>query len=445
MILYGQPDGIYRVPADGGPSELIIPAEEGEILYGPELMPDGDSVLFSALTAGATNFDNAQVAVQSLSNGERTVLISGGNDAHYMPTGHLVYALGDGLFAVAFDTAARSVSGGAVSLVQGLARIGASPSRNYGIADDGTLVYLNVDGLLTAAVTSTPVWVDRDGKEDPLGLECLCGSPGVSPDGTRVAFQEVNREISQSDIWLWSLTQRAKTRLTLESGLHVGPVWSPDSTRIAYSSIGEGIFARSADGTGTPELLLPGSNAVVWDWPQDDELIFTDGGDIGVLSLTGERQRRPLLATTNVNEYRPAVSPDGRWIAYESDKTGQLEIFVRPFPDVDAGEWLVSSGGGQEPDWSPDDRTLFYFGPTSVMEAAIGDGPAFTFEAPRPTFDRARYNSPGSPPRTYAVSPDGQRFLMWRSAPAEAAAGGNFQIIVVQNWVEELKRRVPTE
>jgi serine/threonine-protein kinase len=439
-ILFGQAAGIYRVSANSGTPELVIPAEEGELLYGPELMPDGDSVLFASRTSGT--WDQAQIAVQSLSTGERTGLVSGGKDARYVPTGHLVYALGDGLFAAAFDTATHSVSGGAVSLVQGLASTSTTGAAHYGIADDGTLVYVNSVGVPTPSA-NWPVWVDHDGNEEPLGLEgCFCRSPSVSPDGTRVAFQEVNAEISQSDIWVWSLTQRTKTRLTFEAGLAVGPVWSPDSRRIAYTSLGEGLFVRLADGTGMRETLLT-SAGVVWDWTADDELIFTDGGDIFVLSLAGDRERRPLL-TTNFNESRPAVSPDGRWIAYESDQTRQLEVHVRPFPDVDAGRWQVSSGGGQEPDWSRDGQTLFYFGPTSLMEAAIGDGPAFTFATPKATLDHAGYVGPGVPPRVYAVSSDGERLLLWK-IPADAPGGLRFRIVVVTNWVEELKRRVPTE
>ena len=443
-ILYGQAEGIYRVRADGGTPELIVPAENSELLYGPELMADGDSVLFSALSAIGGTWDEAQVVVQSLSSGERTVLVSGGHDAHYVPTGHLVYALGDGLFAVAFDAATRSVSGGAVSLVQGLAR--GQSAAHYGIADDGTLVYVVDAAGVTAAGTNIFPWVGRDGEEESLGLEaCNCASPSVSPDGTRVAFHEANAGITQSDIWVWSFTQHTKTRLTFEMGLDVGPAWSPDSKRVAYSSIGQGIFARLADGTGMPELLLSSRDgAVVWDWTADDELIFTENGDIAVLSLAGDREPRPLM-TTNFNEYRPAVSPDGRWIAYESDESGQLEIYVRPFPDVDTGKWLVSLGGGQEPDWSPDGRTLFYFGPTSMMEAAVGDGPTFTSDTPKPIFDHSQYGTPGVPPRAYAVSPDGQRLLMEKASAAADGNGAALQIIVVQNWLEELQRRVPTE
>lgn len=455
-ILYGQLEGIYNVPADGGTPELLIPADQGEVLYGPELLPDGDSVLFSSLGLPGTSWDQAQVVMQSLSSNERTVLVQGGSDARYVPTGHLVYAFGDGLYGAAFDLATRSVTGGAVSLVHGLRRAadrddGGTAAANYGITDDGTLVYAGASNLDFRIAAHTPVWVDHTGQEESFGLEgCLCLNPSVSPDGTRLAFQEGNAQegsagVTATDIWVWSFTQGTRNRLSFEAGFQVGPVWSPDSQRVAYTSVGEGIFVRSANGIGTPELLLAGPAPVVWDWTVDDELIFTDGGDIGVIDLVS-RERRPLF-TTSFHEYRPAVSPDGRWIAYESNRTGQPEVFVRPYPDVDAGEWLVSSGGGQEPDWGPEGQALYFLGPGSMMEATVAvEGPAFAFEPPRPIFDRTRYLLPGIPPRSYAVSPDGQRFQMWipDTTLADAHASGGEEIIVVRNWVEELVRRVPT-
>jgi serine/threonine-protein kinase len=146
---------------------------------------------------------------------------------------------------------------------------------------------------------------------------------------------------------------------------------------------------------------------------------------------------------TQFNEYRPALSPDERWLAYESNESGQFEIHVRPFPDVGTGKWQVSSGGGGEPKWSRDGRMLFYLGPTSLMEAAVGDGAAFTRVTPKAVLDREPYLYNPVPPRSYEVSPDGQRFLfLKRSAAVEAEPP---QIIVVTNWVEELKRRVPTQ
>jgi serine/threonine-protein kinase len=451
-ILFGQPDGIYRVPANGGTPELVIPIREGERIYGPELLPDGESVLFSATTTAS--WDEAHIAVQSLRTGERAGLISGGSDAHYVPTGHLVYALGDGLFAVAFDAATLAVSGGAVSLVEGVTRAApsvATGTANYGVATDGTLVYLDA-GSVADFAGWTPVWFDRNGSEEPLGLgPCLCVSPAVSPDGTRVAYDFPTAAQTDSDVWVWSLTQRTNTRLTFEPGFQLGALWSPDSSRIAYTSVGQGLFVRPADGTGMPEPLLESTGAIAiiaWAWTADDELIISEaresGTDIAVLSLAGDHERRPLLST-QFNENRPTLSPDGRWLAYQSDESGQNEIFVRPYPEVGTGRWQVSSGGGEQPKWSRDGRTLFYLGPTSLMESTVRDGASFAHDTPKAVLDRQSYYYNGLPPRLYDVSPDGQRFLLMKlPGPDTEADTAPPQFIVVTNWIEELKQRVPT-
>jgi Tol biopolymer transport system component len=275
----------------------------------------------------------------------------------------------------------------------------------------------------------------------------------VAPNGARLAYDFPNADTSDSDVWVWSLAQRTNTRLTFEPGFQLGALWSPDSTRIAHSSLGLGLFVRPADGTGTPEQLLESSSApppIAWAWTAADELIISEmtasaGLDIVVLGLSGDRARRPLL-TSQFNEYRPALSPDGRWLAYQSDESGQFEIFVRPFPEVGGGKWQVSSGGGQEPKWSGDGRSLFYLSPSSLMEAGVGDGAAFTNDTPRAVLARQPYAFNELPPRRYDVSPDGQRFLLMKQSgigvDGDAATP---QVIVVTNWVEELKQRVPTQ
>ncbi len=175
-ILFGQREGILRVPATGGTPELVIATADGERMDGPQLLPDGDAVLFSVT---ASDWDAAQVVVQSLSTGTRTVLIDGGSDARYLPTGHLVYALEDGLFAVAFDLARLAVRGGPVSVVQGLMRATFSASANYGVSEDGTLVYVTA-----SAPARTLAWVDREGREEPLATAAagaFSGRPPTAP------------------------------------------------------------------------------------------------------------------------------------------------------------------------------------------------------------------------------------------------------------------------
>jgi serine/threonine-protein kinase len=270
-------------------------------------------------------------------------------------------------------------------------------------------------------------------------------SPAVSPDGTRLAYDSRTPDLTDADLWVWSLGQRTNTRLTSEPELELGSLWSPDSTQIAYSSLGEGLFMRPADGTGMPEQLVQSNRTTVaWAWTANDGLIVSEatqenGTDIAMINVAGDHERRPLL-TTPFNEYRPALSPNGRWLAYESDESGQNEIYVRPFPEVDTNKWPVSSGGGVEAKWSRDGRTLFYLGPTSLMEAAVGEGAAFTYETPKAVLDRAPYYYHPTPPRSYDVSPDGRRFVFVKLPAVEQQ-----QIIVVTNWVEELERRVPTK
>jgi serine/threonine-protein kinase len=449
-ILFGQLDGIFRVSANGGKPELVIPAKD-EVLSTPEMLPDKDSVLFSrVLGPDFAASRKAQVVVQTLSTGKRTTLVDGGTDARYLPTGHLIYAVADGLFAIAFDASRLAVSRGAVPVVQGVLRpLFGAPAANYGVSADGTLVYVsappgNQAGLLRF------VWVDREGHEEPLGLEpCICVGPTLSPDGTRVALQVVTGDRQNAEIWVWSLAKRTLQRLPAEGRLQEGPLWTPDSAQIAYSALGGGIFLRHADGTGAPEPLVQGVALVAWGWSADGDLIFNSdrvgaNGSIGVLAVGGDRRPKTLLAK-NFGSVDGALSPDGRWLAYESDEPGHYEIYVRPYPDVEAQQWVISSGGGEEPKWAPDGRTLFFRSAKSLMAAAVETGPRFSFRAPEAVLDIRGYEFRRGPPRTYDVSPDGQRFLLAKpvaGADADSVAQP-LRTVIVQNWTEELKRLVP--
>ena len=201
-ILFGQPDGIMRVSANGGTPELVIRAEKGEQVHGPQMLPDGESVLFSVTRAtGDTRWDQADIVVQSLRTGQRTVVMRGGSDARYVPSGHLVYALGDGLFAVAFDPNRREVQGGPVSVLEGVMRAAVAQvntaTANYGMSNQGTLVYATGG---SAQIQRTLVWVDRTGQEGIIPAPPRAYVyPRLSPDGTRVALDIRDQE---NDIWI---------------------------------------------------------------------------------------------------------------------------------------------------------------------------------------------------------------------------------------------------
>jgi len=450
MIYFGENEGISRVSANGGTPELMIPLEDiGN--YGAELLPDGDSVLFSVTRP--PDWDAAQIVVQSLSTGERTVLIEGGNDARYVSTGHIIYALGDTLLAVAFDPDTLTVSGGTVPVVQGVMRstTGQSGLAHYGVSENGTLVY--VSGSVVP-VTRTLVWVDREGREELIDAPPRAyTSPRISPDGTKVALNPRDQE---NDIWTWDLVRETLTRLTFDPGQDRIPAWSPDSLRIAWSqegdgNNGDGLFWRAADGTGPAEQLAQ-SNGEIYpaSFLADATAIVVYGDftgansndDIAIVQLDGGDQTATPLLESTFSERYPEVSPDGRWLAYTSNESGRYEIYVRSFPDVDAGgRWQVSTGGGTQPLWARDGQELFYRNSDAMMAVSIETDPSFVAGNPEIVFeDQFLMINQGG--RDYDVSLDGERFLMIKDVEDTSATS---QIIVVENWFEELKRLVPTE
>jgi serine/threonine-protein kinase len=447
-ILFGQPKGIMRVSANGGTPELVIPAKEGEQVDSPQLLPDGDSVLFTVTTAsGSTRWDQAQIVVQSLSTGARTVMVQGGSDARYVPTGHLIYASEESLFAVAFDPASRSVSGGALSVVQGVARA-LDPAintatANYGVSNDGALVYV-AGGLVDFRLA----WVDRQGRETPLAAPTRpYAQPRVSPDGSRVAV------VVDGDISVWDNVRSTLTRLTFDASEEVSPLWTADGTRIAFASRDKGIFWKASDGTDESQRLLDSLRARPSAWALDGTLLYDDLNDIWRLSMAGTPKAERLLAT-NFVETRPALSPDGRWLAYESNESGQFEIYVRPFPDISRGRWLVSTSGGVDPLWAPDGHALFYRAPSAglqnqrLMSVTVESKDAsFVAHAPESLFSDTGINV-ASDARNYDVAPDGERFLFAKASvrASNYTEGSPFsRIIIVENWFEELKRLVPTK
>ena len=261
VILYGQgADGIWQVPGTGGTPVQVIAVEEDESAHGPQMLPGGEWVLFT-FRSGTTSWDEAQIVVQSLVNDERVVLIEGGQDARYLPTGHLVYALSGVLLAVPFDLAGRRVTGGPVPLVvQNVGyTTGATGAAHFSVADNGSLAYVP-GGLGTE--TRTLVWVDRQGREEPVAAPPRdYVQPRISPDGTRVVLDVRDQE---DDLWIWDLVRETPTRFTFDPGQDWYPVWTPDSQRIVFGSSRAGdrnLFWKAADGSGTVEQLTEGPNS----------------------------------------------------------------------------------------------------------------------------------------------------------------------------------------
>jgi Tol biopolymer transport system component len=443
--------GLQRVSAGGGdPTVLTKPNRErgeGDHLY-PQFLPGGQVVLFT-ITAASGGIDASQLAVLDLRTGTQKILMRGGSQAHYLPTGHLVYVAGGALRAVGFDLERLQTVGTAIPVVPQLVIL-QTGTAEFDVADDGTLVYLA--GGAALAQMRTLVWVDRQGREEAIkgAARRAYASPRLSPDGTRVALEI--REL-ENDIWVWDFARETLTRITSDPGIDQSPAWMPDGRRLVFSSqaggAGSSLFWQSADGTGTAERLtqnqnVPRPSAVA---PDGSRLLFSEGmaatsADVMMLTLDKDRRVEPLVQTPSA-EANAVLSADGRWLAYESNDSGQFQIYVRPFPEVNTGRWQVSTGGGTQPLWVRNGQELVYLASTgALMSVPVVRGTAWTAGAPSRLLDLNPYRGAEfGVSRSYDASADGKRFLMVKQGSDQSEVPTS--IIVVQNWFEELKRMVP--
>jgi serine/threonine-protein kinase len=444
--------GLQRVSAAGGTPEVLTRPDraqgEADHLW-PEILPGGRAVLFT-ITSLTGGLDSAQVAVRDLRTGTQKVLLRGGSDGHYVASGHLVYVAAGTLRAIPFDPNRLETRGTAMPVLPRLA-VTNNGAGDFAVAADGTLVYVDAAGSF-GANARTLVWVDRTGKEAPVAAPPRAYEhPRLSPDGTRLALSSFDQE---RDIWIWDLGRATLTRLTLET--HTGqdqfPLWTPDGRRIIYTSNHDGqpnLWWQAADGTGAAERLTTSSHAQFLNGITPDgravvynETTPTMGRDLLQLALDGTRRVTPLLQT-KYDERNGSVSPDGRWLAYESDNSGTFQIYVRPFPNVGGGQWQVSTAGGRQPLWARSGKELFYFGSDGALLRVSVEGSGTTWNAATPMkLLEGRYYTGTGSGRAYDVSLDGQRFLMIKSPGTDASATPS-ALIVVQHWDEELKRLVP--
>ena len=437
----GEESGLWRVADSGGVAQQIATVEEEGARYiDPQLTPDGRAVLFT-IAAG----EQRQVAVRSLESGEQRVLLDGAS-AHLLSTGHLLFSREDSLWAVPFDVDRLELAGEPSPVLEGV-QTNTDEIGRFAVGGDGSLAY--VTGEASAEGTRVLVWVGRDGREESIAMPARpYFAARLSPDRTQLAV-EVRGD--NTDVWVHDLARGTQSRLTFDPGLDRFPVWTPDGERIAFSSNREGgtrdIFWKLAVGTGQPELVVsyPEEQLDSWSWTPDGQslLINENGVDISMVTLGGDQARQPVLEEA-FNEGVPEVSPDGQWMAYRSSETGQLEVFVRPFPDVAGGKWQISTTGGNYPAWSPDGRELFYRRPSdrALMRVTVETEPTFIAGIPEPLIEGDYVFAPGQG-RNWDVSLDGQRFLMLKSVGTGIEDAAPPQIIFVQNWFEELKERVP--
>jgi len=461
--------GLKRISAAGGTVEDLMDESfmdsQGFIaVVLPVILPGVRSVLFTC--AASLRMEDFQIAVLSLESGKVKFLLEEAFCYGYLPTGHILYGQAGAVMAAPFDADTLEITGPAVPVTQ--ADMELHPLYNFQVlftfSREGTLVY--VPGSEEVSVARTLVWVDREGTEELLAAPPRPYSyVDLSPDGTHVAvlFTDPLNIFDQGDIWILDLTREAVTqqRFTFDPQAFYNPMWTPDSQRVVFSSLREGTWSlssKAANGTGPIESLHTSKNLLAAStWSVDGRsLIFMEAGlentDIWALSLDGEPTARPLMAES-YNELNPAISPDGRWIAYSSDESGRIEVYVRPFPNVDDGKWLISTRGGEFPNWAPDGRELYYDDyPDQMMVVTIETEPAFAAGNPevlfRSEYVLASHSGPDASP--YDISPDGKRFLMIKEekqaqeADEVAEIPPITELIVVDNWDEVLKGLVPS-
>jgi serine/threonine protein kinase/Tol biopolymer transport system component len=451
-IVYGTlQGGIMHISANGGNPESLVKGKSGNMVE-PQMLPDGKSFLYTVTNNASSQ---QRIMVKSLKSGEPKEVLSGWHMGYIQP-GYILYwpPNSNNLFAIPFDLNKLEVSGGPFSVIEGVQRAAVSGS--------GTLVYTPV-APTPAEGAQTLVWVNREGKEEPLAAPANnYAQPKISPDGRRIAL--AIGPMLNEDIYIWDIIRKTMTRLTFDKSREMVPVWTPDSKRIVYHSQHEnattgGVYWKAADGTGEVEKLCSAPDRTIFPWSLStdgksllmQELISNVHADIGLLSMEGDHVRK-LLLHSEYSQAQPEISPDGRWLAYSStESTGVAlkgEVYVRPFPEVDKGKWQISTKGANSPIWSPDGRELFYLDEDGfAMAVSVETKPAISFGTPKVLFKNKYLGLTGSSGTPWDIHPDGKRFLMIK-LPEPALSQANAprpKINIILNWFEELKQRVPVK
>ena len=424
--------GLFRIRADGGTPEQIttLDTNKGELAHRwPHILPGGKAVLFTVWRGGI--FDDAHLAVKRLDTGERLTILEGGMDGRYSPTGHLVFARAASVMAVPFDLRQLRTTGPPVPIISGLETNAVTGAAHFSFSDNGSLAF--VPG--TTAKYSL-VAVDHRGNSRELSVQPrIFNQPRISPDGRLLTFAVRGVD---TDIWLSELDRGTVTRLTYEPGENETPVWSPDGLRVAYSSSRAGqprtIFWRPADGSGKEQVLRTSKAAShLSSWSRDGVLAFTEfkgtQGDIWVLPV-GRGEARAFVETP-FNEHGAMFSPDGKWLAYTSDESGQDEIYVRPYPGPGA-KTQISTDGGSEPAWARTGSELFYRSDDKLMAVSVRHSPQITATTPRVLFNGVFENDHRGD-TNYDVTSDGRQFILIKSQRQFS------RFNVVLNWFKDLR------
>ncbi|MCH7945387.1 MAG: PD40 domain-containing protein [Armatimonadetes bacterium] len=443
-----QPHSLYQVPARGGaPGLLLAPGDLDQASEGPGTYPAWSHFLPSEAGARVLVFtfgraDEQTMLVQDLETGQRE-LLGPGAFPFYSYSGHLLYQTSptsNDLWALPFSLETLRPTGEAFPV---------SENSHYAtVAADETLVYLDISG---SSGQQQLVWVDRDGKKvEEIGQpKDQIRAAALSPDGRRVAVSV--REGSNWDVWVWDLARGVRTRLSTAPEMDTRPVWSPGGGEVAFTSgqVGnQDIYLRQADGSGEEQAVAATSqNEVLSDWSRDGKYLLyrrTDpetGRDLWYLERGEDGsgwEPHPFLQEPSL-QAAPKFSPNGRYVAYISDDSGQMEVYVQPFPEG-GRKVTVSNSGGSQVRWSRDGKELFYVQGEKLMVVAVSTEGEFSAGLPTELFEHAGLRSSLNYPN-YDVSLDGQRFILPEPVAYGETEAPQSTIRVVENWFAEFKGR----
>jgi serine/threonine-protein kinase len=434
--------GLWMVSEGGGDERMLTAPDtaKGELgHWWPQILPDGDHVIF---TAYRTPIERATIEVLSISTGKRRVLFTGGVYGFYVPAGYLLYAAGEAIRAVPFDLKRLAVTGTALPVVDSVALNATDGAAAFDVSANGTLAYLPVASYVTE---TDVVLVDRRGVETrAIPISDRYDHPRLSPDGKHISV-DIRSANSAGDVWVFPIGRAGGTRVTAEGGRDFGAEWTPDGHDLIYSSEHPtyDLYRRAADASRPAEPLMTGkydrytgkASANLFPFVLS---VTNSGSELWTLPLKGEPKATRYLAN-GFNLAHPAISPDGRWMAYDSDEAGRVEVYAQSFPNPNLKRWKISPTYGSEPLWTRGGRELVYRKGDSVMSVSL-DLENGRIGQPVALFGGRYPDNPGwTRPRSYDVSPDGDRFLMTR-LPAQRDRP---RIVVVLNWFDELKAKVP--
>ncbi len=420
--------GLSKVSAEGGAVTPLTTVKTTERSHRwPHLLPDGRHVVLTIQPAGKM-YDDAVIAAVPVRGGEPQVLITGGSGAQYSPSGHLIFAKAGNLLATAFDPVALRTSGAAITVVENVRTNQLNGAALFAITAGGTLLYL--PGVSNGA-TTTLLSATRTGQTQVLlDGRLFDNSFRLSPDGRRVALAITDGQV---DLWMVDLDGRRLNRFTFGAGSKSFPVWSPDGSRLYYATDAGGVaqtVTKATDG-GSAET-------VITNYAMFPTSISADGTALSgrairsnshdVISVNLPKKAEAAVVATAANESEPAFSPDGRFIAFQSDETGRPEVFVQAYPS--GSTWQVTTTGGSEPKWTSQGREIVYRRGGAIVAAPIILQP-FSI-GPEQTL----FNVPNA--FAFDVTADGRRFVIGQ----DVANRELVDFVLVAGWFDELRTKM---